>query len=81
MATGLASTDASFARNLFDLILVSDNEALEYVLTHRAELFSEAPVVFCGIENIAEVPLDGQPDITGVEIKRTIGRENTFCDF
>ena len=60
----------------FDVILVSDNNALDFLLSNRDELFSDVPVVFCGINNFSDSMLEGQKAITGVvediEIKNTI---------
>lgn len=33
----------------FDLVLVSDNEALNFVVEHKRDLFAATPVVFCGV--------------------------------
>ncbi|ALC15239.1 multi-sensor signal transduction histidine kinase [Desulfuromonas soudanensis] len=50
----------------FDLVLVSDNEALNFVIDHKTDLFPKTPVVFCGIEKkLPEVPGDGAV-VTGV---------------
>lgn len=51
----------------FDLILTSDAEALDFTLRHRQQLFSQTPIVFCGISNLRpELSAAGEP-ITGVE--------------
>ena len=34
-----------------DLIVSSDDDALEFLLSPRAELFANTPVVFCGVNN------------------------------
>ncbi|RXJ86063.1 ABC transporter substrate binding protein [Arcobacter sp. CECT 8985] len=34
----------------FDAIIVADNEAVEFVLKYRNELFKNIPLVFCGID-------------------------------
>jgi len=52
--------------SFFDLVLVSDNEALNFVIDHRKDLFHDTPVVFSGIErNLPELYVDGAI-ITGV---------------
>jgi hypothetical protein len=33
----------------FDITIVSDNNALNFAIKHHGELFSNTPVVFCGI--------------------------------
>lgn len=50
----------------FDLILLSDNEALEFVLDHRRDLFPDTPVVFSGINDYTPQMLRGDINITGV---------------
>ena len=60
----------------FDVILLSDNYALEFILSRRDKLFPEVPIVFCGINDFREEQLHGQSGITGVneelDIKGTI---------
>ena len=55
-----------YAGTSFDGILVSDNHALSFALEHRAELFPEVPVVFCGINRFRPEILKGAADVTGV---------------
>lgn len=38
----------------FNIIFVSDNDALIFILKHYEELFKNTPVVFCGINNFNE---------------------------
>ncbi|MCX7987894.1 MAG: PAS domain S-box protein [Thermodesulfovibrio sp.] len=38
----------------FNIIFVSDNDALNFILKHYEELFKNTPVVFCGINNFNE---------------------------
>lgn len=55
-------------RNLrFDLILISDTEALDFTLRHRQQLFPRTPIVFCGISNLGPELLPAGEPITGVE--------------
>jgi PAS domain S-box-containing protein len=49
----------------FDIVVVSDNTALEFVRTHNA-FFGSVPVVFCGINNFSPELLTGIPSVTGV---------------
>lgn len=51
----------------FDVILVSDNNALQFLLDHREEFYEDIPVVFCGINNPDGELLKKQRTITGVE--------------
>jgi len=50
----------------FDLLLVSGNEALNFALSHRIDLFIDTPIVFAAIESFPAVQLAGQKSITGV---------------
>ncbi len=50
----------------FDLIIVSDNFALDFIKNHRSELFGMTPVVFCGIDHYSGEMIAGFPKITGV---------------
>lgn len=49
-----------------DVIIVSDNDALDFVLRNRLQLFPDIPIVFCAINNFKEELLKGQKNITGV---------------
>ena len=49
-----------------DLVLVSDDPALNFLLTVREELFPNAPVVFCGVNDVTPKRIQGQANITGV---------------
>ncbi len=50
-----------------DLIMTTDDAALAFALKYRSELFSEAPIVFSGVnESGIETLIHGEPDITGV---------------
>ncbi len=50
----------------FDVILLSDNNALAFVVKRGADLFPGVPVVFCGINNYTPDLLAGRAGITGV---------------
>lgn len=50
----------------FDVIVVSDNLALNFVLDNRENIFSGIPIVFCGVNNFDEEMLRGDKNITGV---------------
>ena len=54
------------AASRFDLIVVTDNDALDFVLSYRDSIFHAAPVVFCGVNNFAPEQLRGQTGITGL---------------
>ncbi len=49
-----------------DLVMVSDDPALNFLLTVRDDLFPTAPVVFCGVNNFSPKRIQGQSNITGV---------------
>ena len=55
-----------FADRHFDVVMAVDNNAFEYVLDHRAELFPGVPVVFCGVKRLHPDLLRGQKNIAGV---------------
>lgn len=55
-----------YAHKKLDAILAIDNNALDFVLKYRKELFPKIPVVFCGINGFTDSMLAGQEDITGV---------------
>ncbi|MHC1784400.1 MAG: ABC transporter substrate binding protein [Anaerolineaceae bacterium] len=50
----------------FDVIIVSDNSALTFLLEHRIALFPGTPIVFCGINDFSDNLVTGQQQITGV---------------
>ena len=60
----------------FDVIILSDDFALDFVLEHRNKLFPHVPVVFCGINNFSESRIADHKEITGIaediDIKGTI---------
>ena len=49
-----------------DVIITSDDNALELMLRRRKDLFPGVPVVFCGINNVDELGLQERRGITGV---------------
>ncbi len=59
-----------FAATHFDLIITADDNALDFMLKNRAELFPGVPVVFCGVNRYSDDRLLGQSGITGV-VERT----------
>ena len=50
----------------FDVIISSDNNALNFLLAHRERLFPGVPIVFCGINDYDDSLIEGRRDITGV---------------
>lgn len=61
----------------FDSIITTDDKALEFALKHREELFSNAPIVFAGVNEEGEQQLiQDNHNITGIievmDLKETI---------
>lgn len=54
-----------FKDETFDAIIVSDNDALNFIQSYGEALFGDVPVVFCGINDIGSVELN-RKNITGV---------------
>lgn len=55
-----------FNNRTFDLIIVSDNNALEFLNLYSQELFPNIPILFCGINNFQPSLIRNIPRITGV---------------
>ncbi|MEN6490020.1 MAG: ABC transporter substrate binding protein, partial [Smithella sp.] len=60
----------------FDLIVLSDNDALNFMVKYRDGVFGRVPTVFCGINYFKDDDLKGQPLYTGtnetVDIKANL---------
>lgn len=55
-----------YSNKKIDLIITTDDAALKFALDHRAELFSNAPIVFGGVlRQDANLLLQGQENVTG----------------
>lgn len=50
----------------FDLVIVSDNNAFNFALSHQEELFYGLPIVFCGVNNFHPEKIKDKQDIIGV---------------
>ncbi len=50
----------------FDVIICSDDDAFQFLLNNRDELFSSTPVVFCGVNFFDDSMLAGKHGFTGV---------------
>jgi diguanylate cyclase (GGDEF)-like protein len=50
----------------FDVIISSDDHALDFLLAYRDEIFPNVPVVFSGLNAFPENRLQGQSNYTGV---------------
>ena len=65
-----------YAGQGIDLILVTTGFALEFVLSHRDELFPKTPIVFCAAADREIIRPQLPPDVTGInghfDIERTL---------
>jgi len=52
-----------------DLIITSDNNALDFILKHRPLFYPDTPVVFCGVNFYTPEIIKNQKNITGVAEK------------
>ncbi|NTW06977.1 MAG: PAS domain S-box protein, partial [Syntrophaceae bacterium] len=50
----------------FDVIVLSDNDALNFMVKYRDGIFGRIPTVFCGINYFTDDDLKGQPLYTGI---------------
>jgi len=50
----------------FDVVIGVDNQALQFLVANRAELFARVPIVFCSVDDYSPDMLGGQKDVTGV---------------
>ncbi len=51
----------------YDAVMVSDDDALDFALAHRASLFRGTPLVFLAVNDVAKaVALNNDPGVTGV---------------
>ncbi|QJB56659.1 ABC transporter substrate binding protein [Pseudodesulfovibrio sp. zrk46] len=50
----------------FAAVLSSDNNAFDFLRKYRDEIFHDAPVIFCGVNNFTDEWLDGLSNFTGV---------------
>ncbi|SMP52946.1 PAS/PAC sensor hybrid histidine kinase [Desulfonatronum zhilinae] len=57
-----------------DLIIASDDEALDFVFRVREKLFPRVPVAFAGINSFTPERIAGQSNITGVNEEISIAR-------
>jgi len=67
---------ARFSGSTFDVVMVADNSALEFVQKHYDELFKNVPIVFLGINNFNSSLIKEMKNISGVvenvDIKRNV---------
>lgn len=57
-----------FSNRKFDLVILSDNNAFDFVSKYYDYLFKDAPILFCGINNYNKTILDKLPlkEVSGV---------------
>ncbi len=77
-----AKSTIEYFKNKYDLIVVSDNDALDFAVSNRKELFNNIPIIFCGINNYNNSMLKSETNITGVaeipDFKSTIELARSF---
>ena len=54
------------AERFFDVVIVSDNIAFDFIIKNRRVLPPDTPIVFCGVNNFVREQIDGVSGITGV---------------
>ena len=57
---------AKYADTVFDFIVVTDNEALEFAKLHKDGFFKSQNLIFCGISNFSPSLIEGLENISGV---------------
>ncbi|MBS7528600.1 EAL domain-containing protein [Fusibacter paucivorans] len=66
--------------NPYDLVIVSDDNALRFALAHQSELFSDIPIVFLGVnDHDLVVSMRDNPMVTGVFEHASIDRTITLA--
>ena len=50
-----------------DLVITSDDNALDFILSIRKELFPDVPLIFCGIDHIEPGRIANQEPVYGIE--------------
>ncbi len=43
-----------FSHEKFDVVIVSDDDAFNFALKYRDDIFPEVPIVFCGVNNLSK---------------------------
>jgi two-component system, cell cycle sensor histidine kinase and response regulator CckA len=55
-----------YKKQRFDVVITSDDNAFRYLLAHHHDIFSETPVVFCGVNDFRDELIEGNRFFTGV---------------
>lgn len=58
--------ELKYGNKKFDVILSSDDNALNFLLENREQLFPDAPIVFCGVNYFEPEKVKDHKNITGV---------------
>jgi len=58
--------ETKMKNNIFDVIIVADNNGLQFIKEYGHSLYANIPVVFCGINNFRPGLVAGINNITGV---------------
>jgi len=58
--------EEKYGSTKFDVVICVDNNALKFALCHRALLFPDVPIVFCGITDYPQSFLAKQHCVTGI---------------
>ncbi|MEG6585406.1 ABC transporter substrate binding protein [Dendrosporobacter sp. 1207_IL3150] len=65
-----------FGTKRFDAVIATDDTAYRFLLKYHNELFTNVPIVFCGVNYFEDADLVGHEQITGVveaiDIKKTL---------
>lgn len=55
-----------YSKDMFDLIITTDDDAFRFAKQYREDLFPDVPVVFCGVNNFKPEKTHGFSKFTGV---------------
>jgi len=58
--------EEKYRNTSFDVIIVSDDNAYQFLLANKKALSPGVPVIFCGVNDFDPTALKDHPDITGV---------------
>ncbi len=53
-------------RHKYDAVIVSDDNAFNFVSENREQIFGSTPLIFCGVNYLQRQRLEGMPNVTGV---------------
>ncbi len=62
----LAYLQEKYRGTLFSVIITTDDDAFNFMLRNRPDLFPGVPLVFCGVNYLNEAVVKGRSGITGV---------------